>query len=69
MENKALNRKHLFGNYDDADDDDYEFLGSRLRHAVQSHDKKPVARLRRDRDTVERDRPRHRPEPYRDRSF
>ena len=64
-----MNRKHLFAGFDEADDEDYEFLGSRLRHAVEPQHKKPLARTRRVREQAEKPRYRERPEPYRDRSY
>jgi hypothetical protein len=64
-----MNRKHLFAIDDEADDADYEFLGSRLRNAVQWHSKAPLARVRRESPDHYKPRRRPRPEPYRDRSY
>ena len=64
-----MSRKHLFANFDDADDADYEFLGSRLKHAVQWHSKAPLIRVRQESEDNYKPRRRTRPEPYRDRSY
>lgn len=64
-----MNSKHWFVPEQDSDDDDYAFLGSRLRNAVQWHSKAPLARVRDDGEVHYKPRRRPRPEPYRDRSY
>jgi len=64
-----VSRKHISSYYNEADDDDFVLLGSRFMHAVQDHDRQVAHRSRRETDGADRNGPRAKPRPVRDRSY
>lgn len=65
-----MNKRNPPSYYDDADEEDFELLGSRFMHAVQDHSRKLPPRARRDADPMaDRRSPRLKPRPARDRTY
>lgn len=64
-----MNRNEIQNYMDDIDDESMILVGSRFLDAIQRQSKRPLGRMRDERDPMKSQRRDHKPIPYRDRSF
>ena len=64
-----MKRNEISGYMDDLDDESMFLVGSRFLDALQRQSKRPLGRMRNERETPKSQRRNHRPIPHRERSF
>ena len=64
-----MKRNEIQSYLDDLDDESVILVGSRFLDAIQRQSKRPLSRMRDERESPKSPRQEHRPIPYRERSF